>query len=468
MTFCNPVHRPYTISRGHAAWRKLGFLIGFVGSLGLFAAPALAQTPNNSNFALRDTETEELLNSYEAPLARAAGLDVSNVHVYLLGDLEVNAFATQPEDIMIFAGIMMFLKSPNELIGVMAHETGHLAAGHLSRSSDAISKAEIPMMLSMIVGIAAMIAGAGAAGGAIMALGQSIAEGQFNRFSRVQEFTADQIALKLLLATHQSPMGMVHTFQRFADEEARAAEHMDPYAVDHPTGQDRVAAVSTAADTSPYRDVPDSPQSVHAFQMVQAKLAGFILPVDEALRRYPVTDNSEPAHYARAMAYMRKPELQKALDEINGLIQQEPNNPYFYEVLGQIHLMMAKPLLSIPAYQKAVDLKPTAPQLRLSLATAQLATDNVAYAQPALTNLKVALLTENEDIVSWEMEAQAYSMLKNNPMADLSTAEAAFHAGDLRQALVFSSRARRNLTQGTSDWQRANDIIGAAAAGAGR
>src|ERR1700679_2162644 len=126
-------------------WRKLGFLIGFVGSLGLFAAPAFAQDPNNSNFALRDTETEELLNSYETPLARAAGLDVNNVHVYLLGDLEVNAFATQPEDIFIFAGIMMFLKSPNELIGVMAHETGHLAAGHLSRSSDAISKAEIPM-----------------------------------------------------------------------------------------------------------------------------------------------------------------------------------------------------------------------------------------------------------------------------------------------------------------------------------
>jgi predicted Zn-dependent protease len=127
---------------------------------------------------------------------------------------------------------------------------------------------------------------------------------------------------------------------------------------------------------------------------------------------------------------------------------------------------MAKPLLGIPAYQKAVDLKPTAPQLRLALATAQLATDNVAFAQPALGNLKVALLTEDDDIFSWQMEAQAYSMLKDSPMADLSTAEADFHAGDMRQALIFASRARRDLTQGGPDWQRANDIIGASAAGA--
>jgi predicted Zn-dependent protease len=459
LTLCNPVWRT---ARTHG--RKLGFVLGFAATLltltPLGTLPAQAQS--NSIFALRDTETEELLKSYELPLARAAGLDTNAVKTYVMGDLTVNAFATQPQDIFIFAGILLWVKSPSELIGVMAHETGHLSAGHLSRGSDAMSKAMIPMLLSMIVGVAVMVAGGGEAGMAIMGIGQSVAQGMMTKFTRVQESAADQIAARLLLATHQSPMGLYSTFQRFADEEARASFRMDPFAADHPVGQERVANLQNLVDSSPYKDVPDPPQSVRALSMVQAKLAGFILPVDEALRRYPVSDTSAPARYARAMAYMRKPDLQKALAEINSLIKDEPNNPYFYEVLGQIHVMMAKPLLGIPAYQTAVKLKPGAPQLRAALATALLATDNPAMAPEALSNLKAALLVEGDDPFSWYEAAKAYSLMQNQPMADLATAESNYDGGNMRQAFVFASRARRSLPQGTPDWQRANDIIGAA------
>ncbi len=461
MTLCNPVWRS---ARTHG--RKLGFVLGFVFPLlaltPLGILPAQAQA--NSVFALRDTETEELLRSYEVPLVRAAGLNVNSVHVYLMGDLEVNAFATNPEDIFIFAGILLWIKNPSELIGVMAHETGHLSAGHSSRTGDAISKATIPMLLSMVVGLAVMLAGGGQAGMAIMGIGQAIAMGQLTQFSRIQESAADQIAARLLLATHQSPMGLYSTFQRFAQEEAMSGGHIDPYAADHPVGQDRVAALQDLVDASPYKDVPDPPQSVHALQMVQAKLAGFILPVDEALRRYPVTDTTEPARYARAMAYMRKPLLQQALAEINSLIKDEPDNPYFYEVLGQIHVMMAKPALGIPAYETAVRLKPDAPQLRAALATAQLAAENPALAPAALANLKVALMTETEDPFTWYEMAHAYSLMKDQPMADLATAESNYDGGNYRQALVFANRARRGLPQGSADWQRASDIIGAAPA----
>jgi len=461
LTLCNPVWRS---ARTHA--RKLSFVLGFAAALlaGTPWATLPAQAQANSNFALRDTETEELLKSYEMPLARAAGLDTNSVHVYLMGDLSVNAFATQPEDIFILAGMLLWVKNPNELIGVMAHETGHLSAGHLSRGSDAMSKAMIPMLLSLVVGVAVMLAGGGEAGLAVMGLGQSYAEGMFTKFTRVQESSADQIAARLLLATHQSPMGLYSTFQRFAQEEAMASYKVDPFAVDHPMGQDRVSALQDVVDASPYKDVPDSPQSVHAFQMVQAKLAGFILPVDEALRRYPVSDTSAPARYARAMAYMRKPDLQKSLAEINSLIKDEPNNPYFYEVLGQLHVMMAKPALGIPAYETAVKLKPDAPQLRAALATAQLASDSPALAPAAIANLKVALLRESDDPFTWYEMAQAYSLLKNQPMADLATAESNYSGGNMQQAFVFASRARRGLPQGSVDWQRANDIIGAAGA----
>ncbi len=428
--------------------------------------PAAAQ--NNSIYALRDTETEEMLRSYELPLARAAGLDLNSVHVYMIGDMEINAFATQPEDIFIFAGILLWLRKPNELIGVMAHETGHLAAGHLSRGAYGMKKAMIPMLLSMVAGLGAMIAGAGELGMAIMGIGQAMAQGQMAQFTRVQESTADQIAAKLLLATHQSPLGMYQTFQRFAQEEAMGAYKIDKFAVDHPSGQDRVFDLNDMVEASPYREVQDSPESLHTFQMVQAKLAGFILPVKDALNRYPESDNSEPARYAHAMIYLRQPNLQKALASVNSLIAEEPNNPYFYEVRGQIYMGMAKPALAIPDYQKSVNLRPNAPQLRLALATAMLATENAGLAGDALKNLKAAILAENDDPSTWYQAAQAYSMLNNEPMANLATAELWYSAGDMTKAVVFATRARGKLPQGGADWERAQDIIGAAGPMAGQ
>jgi predicted Zn-dependent protease len=295
-----------------------------------------------------------------------------------------------------------------------------------------------------------------------MSLGQAVAQAQFNQFSRVQESTADQIALQLLRATHQSPMGIYDTMVRFAQEAAQGAYKIDPFAVDHPVGQERVDDLQAGVDASPYKDVKDSPAVTHTFEMVQAKLAGFVLPVNVALARYPESNTSEVARYARAMIYLRQPQLTKALAATNSLIADEPNNPYFQEVLGQIYLSMARPLDAIPAYQKAVDLKPFAPQLRLELATAQLATDNAAMSAQALVNLKAASMVENDDVFTWYETAQAYSNLKNVPMANLATAESYYAAGAMQQAAMFAQRARRDLTQGTADWERANDILDAA------
>lgn len=439
--------------------RKLVFATGFAAALLAYGAtPAFAQ--------LRDTETEEMLRSYETPLGRAAGLDPVP-KVWLVGDNIINAFATYGdggENIFIFSGILLWLQKPNELIGVMAHETGHIRAGHLISGQIAMEKAAIPMLLAMVAGVAAAVAGAGNAGMVLMGAGQAIAQAQMTQFSQVQEASADQIAMQLLLATHQSPQGIYDTFTRFAADEARAAYHLNPYAADHPVGQERLTNIETKLEASPYRDVKDSPQVTHTFEMVQAKLAGYTLPVAEALNRFPETDKSEPARYARAMIYLRQPQLQKALTEIGSLIQDEPNNPYFYEVQGQIYLSMAKPDLAIPAYQRAVNLKPNnAPQLRLALAVAQLATDRPEMSQAALSNLKIANLTENDDVFTWYETAQAYSNLKNEPMANLSTAESHYAGGDMKQAVLFATRARKGLTQGTPDWERANDIIGAAA-----
>ena len=459
MAFCNPLRRcqgrrPVLAARA----RAIAFAVGFFGSLWLMVGPAAAQGIS----LLQDTETERLLRSYEEPILKVAGIDPAAVKMYIVNDTGLNAFVAEGQNIFCNAGLFIELKSPNEITGVLAHETGHMAGGHLTRGSEAIAKAEIPMLLSMIVGIGAAIAGAGEAGMILMGVGQSAAEAQYLQFSRVQEATADQMGQKYLRLTHQSGEGMVHVFERMANEAAMQVRNPEQYATDHPADRDRVANLQELADASPYRDVPDSPQAIHAFEMVRAKVIGYLLPVKDVFYRYPLTDKSAPARYARAMVYMRQPNLKMALVEINSLIKEEPNNPFFYEVLGQIYVSMSQPLKGVGPYQTSVDLLPDAPELRISLAAAQIATERKDVEKTAIENLKVALQQDSDQPFGWYEMAQAYSDLGNEPMANLATAERYYTFGAFPQAAMFAGRARQKLAQGSPDWERANDIIAVA------
>jgi predicted Zn-dependent protease len=346
------------------------------------------------------------------------------------------------------------------MIGVLAHETGHIAGGHLTRDREVMSKAMVPMLIGMVLGVAAMAAGGGEAGMAIMGLGQQAAQATFNQFSRAQEGTADRMGQRFLLATHQSGRGMLEVFQKFARDEARYK--IDPMYMDHPLSRERIDDLQQLVDASPYKDVKDSPEAILKFQLVQAKLAGYLENVDTVLQRYPPSDTSEPARYARAMAYFRKPDMGKALAEINALVKEEPKNPYFWEVLGQIYVEMAQPMKGVGPYQKSVDLAPDAPLLRISLAAAQIATENPALTQAALANLKVALQQENSNTFGWYEAAQAYSDAGNQPLADLATAERYYSVGGWKQAMIFATRAEQALPEGSHDWERAQDIVATA------
>ncbi len=463
MAFCNPFTRPgrvpFCVSRN--------FIVAAVSSaIGLCLAiePAAAQGIN----LIRDTEIERVLKSYEDPIATAAGLDPAAIKIYLVNDPTINSFVAEGQNIFVNTGLFLQLNTPNQVIGVMAHESGHIAGGHLIRDTSAVAKASVPMLIGMAVGIGAMIAGAGNAGMGAMALGEQAAQAQFLAFSRVQEATADQMGQRFLRATHQSGEGMVDVFEKLANESAMAGAYKNPFISDHPADRERIDLLQRLADASPYRDVKDSPETTHEFHMIQAKLAGYLGDVNEVLERYPLSDKSEEAHYARAIAYFRKPQLDLALAEINSLIKDEPKNPYFYEVLGQIYVSMGQPEKGIGPYQRAVDAEPDAPLLRVALASAQLATERPALAKPALDNLKIALQQENDDTFAWYETAEAYSALGNQPMADLSTAEQFYHAGVAKKAAYFAKRAARKLTQGSPDWERANDIVAVAGPAKGR
>jgi len=445
------------LNRFHRCFRVL--LAGLAALTVAFGAGTFPARAQDSIGLIRDTETERLLRSYLDPILVAAGLSPSAVHLYLVSDTSINAFVAEGQNIFINTGTVMELETPNEIIGVMAHETGHMAAGHLVRTGAGMRAAMVPMLLSMAAGVAAMAAGASDAGAALIMGGQQIGEREFLRFTRTQESSADQAGIRFLTATHQSGLGMLKVFRRFEEEEVLSDEHIDKFAMSHPASHERMEALQALVDASPYRDKPDSQQSVYAYMMVRAKLRGYIQDPQEVLFAYPTTDTSKPARYARAMAYFRQPDMQKALAEISSLVAEEPNNPYFLEMLGQIQVAMGHVPDGIEPYRKAVRILPDAPQIRVALAAAMLGTEDPRLTAQARVELETALRQDNDDAFAWYELAQAYEHLGLHGKAELATAERYFTLASYPQAMQFAYLAQQQLLRGSTDWQRASDIF---------
>ena len=440
--------------------------VAFFAPMLLALAATIHSAAAQSIDIIRDAEIERVMRSYEDPILKVAGIDPKTVRIYLINDPSINAFATQSpipgesESIFVNAGTFLELKTPNQIIGILAHETGHIAGGHIVRGSEAIAKASIPMLLGLVLGAAAIALGGGAAASGLLGLGEKAAEAQYFQFSRAQEGTADQMGQKYLRATHQSGRGMLEVFNKFAGEEAEIAYgHNDPLISDHPLSRERIDLLQQLVDASPYKDMKDSPEAMHQFRLIQAKLAGFLDKVDTVLARYPESDTSDEAHYARAIAYFRQPDMKKAIAEANTLVKLDPKDPFYWEILGQVYVEMAQPLNGIAPYQKSVDLAPDEPLLRLSLAAAQIATGKPQFAKAALENLKIVLRKENSNGFAWYEAAQAYSDAGNEAMASLSTAELDYNIGNLPAAAHFATLASHQLPAGSPEWQRANDIL---------
>ena len=271
---------------------------------------------------IRDAEIEQLLRDYAQPVLRAAGLAKQNVRVVVLSDRSFNAFVMDGRHIFINAGALFDAKTPNEVIGVFAHETGHLAGGHLQRLREQLASAQTASIIALLAGIGAAVAGsrAGAGGGdvgmaAIMAPQQAIMRTVL-AYVRTQEDQADHAGVKFLNATGQSPRGMVELFKRLSSESLFNSRYIDPYMQTHPMPAERVAALETVAKASPYWDRKDSPELQLRHDMMRAKLSGFLERPDTVARRYPATDHSLPARYARAISIYRNSDLRQAIAQI--------------------------------------------------------------------------------------------------------------------------------------------------------
>jgi predicted Zn-dependent protease len=446
-------------------------LTALTAALAIAIAPTVALAQQNKGLPiLRDTESEQLLRDYTRPILRAAGLEKQNIQMVIINEGSFNAFVADGRRIFVNYGAMMQSETPNQIIGVLAHETGHLAGGHLAKLRERLAEAQTQMIIAMLLGAGAMVAGSRGgnsnsglanAGAAAVAGPQEMIRRTLISYVRQQEENADRAGVKFLSATGQSAKGMYETFKRFTNESLFAAHGADPYVQSHPMPAERVAALEEIARSSPYWDKKDDAALQLRHDMVRAKISAFMERQDTVYRRYPMSNDSLPARYAHAIATYRHGDLRNALAQIDALIQVQPANPYFYELRGQALLEGGKPAEAIAPLRKAVQLSNNAPLIEMLLGQALVATDNKAYTEEAITILRAAVARETEAPLGYSQLAMAYGRKGDYAQADLASAQAAYLRGDNKTARDLASRAKTRFAIGTPGWVKADDIVSA-------
>lgn len=413
---------------------------------------------------IRDAEIENTIRTMVLPIWKAAGLDPNAVEIMIVQDGSLNAFVAGGQRIFINTGLIMRTERPNQLVGVMAHETGHIAGGHLARMQEELRGLSTLQILETILAGGLMAGGAmsgsGGAPGPTGAGGRPMAPGSllsFLKYTQTQESSADQAAINYLQRTGQSPKGTIEFLRILQRDEKLAINRRDPYLSSHPLTPERINAFEQAAAGSPYNNTPDSQQFLNMHQRMVAKLYGFIAP-DIALQRYNEADRSVAARYARAIALYRKAALGSALLTIDGLLKEFPNDPYFHEVRGQMLYESGRAAESIASYRRAVQLAPTAAIVKIDYARALLDTNSLENDREAVRNLELAVQQESGNFDLWRLMASGYSKLNNPGMTSLARAEMAAIRGQRSEAQSHAEAAARNLQSGTPAWQRAQDL----------
>jgi predicted Zn-dependent protease len=421
----------------------------------LWVQPAAAQS------ILRDAETEALLADMSRQIIIAAGLSPNNVRVVLINDPSINAFVAGGQIVYVHSGLIDAADSANEVQGVIAHEIGHIVGGHAVFQNDG-GYTNISI-LSLLLGAAAMAAGAGEAGTGLLMMGQRAAIGKYLAFSRVQESSADAAGVRFINGAGISGKGMLSFFDKLTAQMHRYGYYtsnpeVDPFAQTHPMSADRVENLKADLQSAPSWGKPLDPKIEQRFKRVQAKLRGYVSEPETTLRRYPASDQSAPAHYARAYAYHKSGYPDQAAAETAALVKSAPDDPYFLELEGQILLESGKPAEAIAPLREATRRSNNQPLIAATFGHALLATEDKANLVEAETVLRTAVARDKENPFAWMQLGTVYERKGDEPRTALATAERAHLMGDMRTALVSARSAMANLPQGSADWVRAQDI----------
>ncbi len=430
-------------------------IVGALAALLMVTSPAAAQ--KRISF-IRDAEIENTLRAYATPLFAAAGLDPSAIGVHLVNDRTLNAFVANGLNLFMNTGLLVRSQHPGQVIGVIAHETGHISGGHLARMRDGMAGAMAEAIVAMVLGAAAGVAsGNPGAGIAVMSGGLQIAERGILRYSREMESAADQAGVNLLERTGQSAKGMMEFLDILADQELMSVSRQDPYVRTHPITRERVEFVRNFVHNSRNANTPVTPEIDELHRRMRGKLQGYMEPA-RALTAYKENDPSLEARYARAIAYSRRPDYDRALALMDNLLRDRPNDGYFMEAKAQMLLESGKPGDAIPLYTQAVERLPGEPLIRTALAHAQIESGRPELLQPAIVNLERSRQQDPQYGETWRLLSVAYGRNDQIGMAQLAQAEHLTLRGRRGEARAFAERAQKGLPPNSPAWQRAEDI----------
>lgn len=414
--------------------------------------------PVSAQSAIRDTEIEGIIREWSDPVMVAMGLNPAEVEILLINDASLNAFATRGRIMGINTGLILETDTPNQLLGVIAHEAGHIKNRHTLR--DGASDAGMqPMLMSMALGALAAFAGEPGAGAALVGSSQYFGTLGALRYMQSQEGEADITAARALDRAGESGKGLVDFFENFRSQEVFSEARRFPYFRSHPLSGQRIEALRRPVEAMPNYDKRDNPERLAQHALIQAKIRAFLNPPNETLRTYLETDTSLPARYARAIAWYRDGQTERALTAVEALQAEAPDNAYFWELRGQILFEEGRPAEAIAAHERSVELDPDAPLLRINLAHALIETNDPALLDRAVDELKRALAWENDNTLGWRLLGQAYAGQGKEGEARLASAEYHFALGREEQATQFALRAREMLDRDSIEWRRAVDIV---------
>jgi predicted Zn-dependent protease len=424
-------------------------------------APPAAEAQGRAITLIRDAETETLLATINGPLFAAAGLDRGLVRTFIIADRSINAFVTTGNRLFIHSGVITSAESVGELAGVLAHEVGHISGGHLARLPEEMRNAMIRAIAAMLLGVGAAVAtGQGAAAGAIGMGGQALAMREFFAFTRSQENAADLAAVTYLTRVGWSPAGLLRLMERLSAQELLLTESQDPYLRTHPLTRDRIEFLTDQLARSPHADAPMPAALEDAFQMVRAKLIGF-LDGGMVARTYPASDQSAPARYARAILAFRQGRSLEAVAALDRLIAERPASPWLHELKGQVLHESGRPRDALAPYRAAARLAPNQPLIRANLGRVMVDIDDPAMLRAAVDELETSLRLDPNAPFTWRTLGIAYGKLGEMGRSALALAEEAALRGDLRTQREMAARAERLLPAGPARL-RAQDLTRAA------
>jgi predicted Zn-dependent protease len=430
------------------------------------AVPTVAAAQQQNLPIVRDAEIEALVRDYARPILKAAGLERSNIEIVLVNDRRFNAFVAGRR-IFINTGALMQAETPNEIIGVLAHEAGHIAGGHQERLREQLKRAQTIAVVAGLLGMGAMAAGAVTNTGELAQTGAGIAAGggEFARrgllsYQRGEETTADRSAITYLNATGQSAKGMLTTFKRFQTALSLSGAHVDPYQVSHPMPRDRIQNLQTLAEASPYFNVKDPPALQQRHDMARAKIAVYAQGQAASSRLFRKQPDGLATTYAEAISAYQYGNPRAAAAKADALIKAQPNNPYLHELRGDALMKSNRPAEAAEAYAKAIKLDPAkSGTLQVGYGRALLATGKPDLIRKAVDALRQGLDRDRENIAGYQYLAQAYGRLGEEAEAELALAEGHYYSGNYQDAKIFAMRAQMKMKRGTPGWVRAQDII---------